>query len=752
MSRPTTTTTTETGAPPRPRALARLAAASYRRRRTVLLAWFAAAVAIFALSASLAGDYSADYSAHGSDSDLAQQVLDEQFPARAGQSIDVVVRSTGGPVTAPEVRSQIDAMLAEVRDVADVVDVTDPLERVSPDGRTALGSIALDLSFSDTMPVPDAERVLAAAREASGPDLRVEVGGAIVSAEVTEVSSEAVGLAAAAIILLVTFGSVVAAGLPILVALLGLALGAALIGMTTQVVDIPDWGPQLAAMMALGVGIDYVLLMITRYREFLGEGLAPREATIATVETAGRAVLVAGTTVVISMFGLFATDLNYMQGAAVAAILSVLVIMLAALTLLPAMLGFAGRNIDRLRLPGARHRSAAGSPVWRRWARLVQRRPWPAAVAGVAITLALSVPFLDVRFGFPDFGNSPEDTSSRQTYDLVSEGFGPGANGPLFVVAQLEGGGSDAALRGLGERLAQADGVAAVTPPVTSPGGEAAMITVVPTTSPQDPATEDLVRQVRDDVVPDATGAGIAAIHVGGATAMSIDTTADITGTLPLLVGGVVGLSFLLLLFVFRSVAVAVKAGIMNILSIGAAYGVVALALQGGWFGGLLGIDTATPLPAFVPVLMFAILFGLSMDYEVFLLSRIREYWLRTHDNSRAVADGLAATARVITAAAAIMVAVFSAFVLSPDVILKALGIGLATAIFVDATVVRLLLVPATMQILGRANWWLPGWLDRAMPHFHVEGPVQLETAQALPHPRRPEEAPEEVKDPTASG
>jgi RND superfamily putative drug exporter len=718
---------------PRARRLARLAETAYLRRRTVVAAWLLAAVAVFALSSSYAGEYSADYSAHGSDSDQAQQLLDSSFPARAGQSIDVVVR-TDGPVTSPDTRAAIDGMLADVAAVPHVVGVVSPFDQVSPDGRTALGSIALDVPFSDAMVVADAKRVIAAAEDASGPGRRVEVGGAIAVAEITEVSSEAIGLAAAAVILLVTFGTVVAAGLPIATAVLGLGMGAALIGLLTRVIDIPDWGPQLAAMMALGVGIDYVLLMLTRYREFLAEGLPPEEATVATVESAGRAVLVAGTTVVISMFGLFATDLNYMQGAAVATIASVLVIMLAAVTLVPALLGFSGRNIDRLRLPGARHRSAAGSPVWRRWAQLVQRRAWPAALAGVAITLALAIPFLDVRFGFPDFGNSPEDQSSRQTYDLVSDGFGPGANGPLLVVATLDGGGAGA-LRDLGARLEATPGVASVAPAVRSPGSTAALFTVVPTTSPQDPATERVVEAVRDDVVPASLVDGITDIHVGGATAMSVDTTKDITGTLPLLVGGVVGLSFLLLLFVFRSVAIAVKAAVMNILSIGAAYGVVALALQGGWFGQLIGIDTATPLPAFVPVLMFAILFGLSMDYEVFLLSRIREHWLRSHDNAYAVAEGLASTARVITAAAAIMVAVFSAFVLSADVILKVLGVGLATAILVDATVVRLLLVPAVMQLLGEVNWWLPAWLDKRMPEFHVEGPVRNAPA-SMPRPR----------------
>ncbi|MCW2614112.1 MAG: hypothetical protein JWN08_1106 [Frankiales bacterium] len=723
--------------PRRPSALARLAGASYRRRRRVVAAWFVGSVAIVALSAAAAGEYSADYAAHGSDSDRAQELLAQDFPARAGQTIDVVVR-TDGPVTAPAMRADVESMLTAVRDVPGVLDVTSPYDQVSGDGRTALGRIDLDLDPSDTMAVADAQRVLDLAADATAPGQRVEVGGAVVAAEVTEVSSEVVGLAVAAVILLVTFGSLVAAGLPLAVALLGLGIGASLIGLLTRVVDVPDWGPQLAAMMALGVGIDYVLLMLTRYREFLADGRDPYDATVSTIESAGRAVLVAGTTVVISMLGLFATDLNYMQGAALATILGVVVIMLAAVTLLPALLGFTGRTVDRLRLPGARHRPATGSPVWSRWARLVQRRAWASVVAGLAITLLLAVPFLDVRFGFPDSGNSPEDTSSRQTYDLVSEGFGPGFNGPLLLAAELDGDATPA-LAALADQLRGTPGIAEVADPQISDGGQTGLLTVLPTTAPQDPATEDLVRTVREDVLPAARGDGIERVFVGGATPMSIDTTEDITSTLPLLVGGVVGLSFLLLLMVFRSIAIAVKAAVMNILSIGAAYGVVALALEGGAFGQLFGIDEPTPLPAFIPVLMFAILFGLSMDYEVFLLSRMREHWLRTGDSSRAVADGLAATARVITAAAAIMVAVFLAFVLSSDVILKVLGLGLATAILVDATVVRLLLVPAVMQLLGRATWWLPSWLDRRLPQLHVEGPPEI-TALHVPYPRTEEQ------------
>jgi RND superfamily putative drug exporter len=453
------------------------------------------------------------------------------------------------------------------------------------------------------------------------------------------------------------------------------------------------------------------------------------------MESAGRAVLVAGSTVVISMLGLFATDLNYMQGASVATIASVLVIMLAAVTLVPALLGFAGRNIDRFRLPGARHRSSAGSPRWSDWSRFVQRHAWGTGLAALAVLVLLTLPFLGLRFGFPDAGNEPQDTRTRVAYDLLVEGFGPGVSNQLLVTAALAQDGDVSTLERIAADVEGLPGVQSVAAPQLNEAGDAALLTVVPTTSPQDEATDDLVVAVRD-LVPAAVGDSGDEVHVGGGTAVALDMTDDVVAKLPLLVGGVVGLSFLLLLVVFRSIAIPVKAAVLNVLSIGAAYGVVAYALQGGWFGGLIGIDGEAPLPAFIPVLMFAILFGLSMDYEVFLVSRIREYWLQTGDAADSVTRGLAATARVITAAAAIMVAVFSAFVLSPDIFLKALGIGLATAVLVDATIIRMVLVPATMQVLGRRAWWLPGWLDRRLPQFHVEAPADAEELPELPPQR----------------
>ena len=701
-------------------ALVRLADLAYRRRGRTVLAWLAALAALVVVSGAYAAPFSADYSAPGSDSVAARELLTERFPAVAGQTIDVVVRADAG-VAQPAVRRGVEDLLADVRGIPHVVGTTSPYDQAgatSPDGRTAIGQIQLDVTGPDDMPVVETQRILALAEAADRPGLRVELGGQVVtSAEGGQIGSEAIGIAAAVIILLLAFGSVIAAGLPILVAVTGLGVSGALVGLLAALVDTPDWGTSLAAMMGIGVGIDYVLLMVTRFREFLAEGRTRRNAVQATVDTAGRAVLVAGSTVVVSLLGLAATGLSYMQGAALAAISAVLVIMLAAITLVPALLGYAGGRIDRLRLPFPRPRS--GSPGWVRWSRLVQRHPLAASAAGLGLLAVLALPAVGVRFGFPDAGNSPPDTTTRQAYDLVSAGFGPGANGPLLLAADL--GGTDV-LTPLTDRLRGLPGVAAVSAPRLNPAGDTATVTVTPATAPQSPDTERLVHHLRDEVLPAATAGTGATVHVGGVTAATIDMNADAAARLPVLIGGVIGLSLLLLLLVFRSVAVAVKAAVLNLLSIAAAYGVIALVLEGGAAGRLVGIHSETPLPAFIPILMFAILFGLSMDYEVFLVSRIRERWLRTGDPAGSVSAGLSGTARVITAAAAVMVAVFAAFIPSSDVFLKVIGIGLATAILVDATVVRMLLVPAVMQLLGRAAWWLPAWLDRRMPHVRLEG------------------------------
>jgi putative drug exporter of the RND superfamily len=691
--------------------LGRIAGAAHRRRVLVVVLWLVAVAAAVGLSQVASGDFKADYTARGSDSRAAQDLLASRFPGAAGEQVSVVVRADR-PVTGPAVRATVDGLLTRIATVPHVLAAPSPYGTpgaISADGRTLQATVQLDAANPDAMPVADTQRIVDLARGAERDGLQVALGGQVVeNATQGSIGSEGIGLAAAAIILLLVFGSIVAAGLPILVAVVGLGVSASLVGVVALAVDVPDWSTSLAAMMGIGVGVDYVLLLVTRYREYLGRGLSPRGATMATADTAGRAVLVAGSTVIVSLLGLFAMGLSAMRGAALVTILAVLVVMLAAVTLLPALFGFVGHRIDRLRLPVPR---SSGRPLGARWAVSVQRRPWTALGAGLVLLGLLALPFLGVRYGFPDAGNDQAGTTTRTAYDLLADGFGPGANGPLLLVSTDDGG----ALAAVRDRIAATPGVAAVTAPQPAPGGGAALMTVLPTTSPQSADTERLVATLRS--VVDGTG-----IHVGGVTAAAVDTNEDMASRLPLLIGGVVGLSFLLLLTVFRSLVVAVKAAVLNLLSLAAAYGVVALVLQGGWAGRLIGIDTPTPLPAFVPVLMFAVLFGLSMDYEVFLLTRIRERWLRTGDSTTSVTEGLARTARVVTAAAAIMIAVFAAFVPSPVIFLKVIGVGMAAAILVDATVVRMLLVPAAMQLLGRANWWIPAWLDRVLPRVRIEG------------------------------
>ncbi|WP_162606660.1 MMPL family transporter [Jiangella asiatica] len=723
---------------PPPGPLGRLAGIAYRRRGRVLVAWALALAAAFGLTAAFGGDYEADYTISGSDSELAQGLLTDRFPDRSGEPVDVVVHADG-PVTDPGVQADVTALLDELRELPHVAAVDDPYVTpgaLAPDERTLLARLNLDVDVPEDMPVADTERLLAAAEAAERPGLEVALGGDTIRlAEASEFGSEVVGLIAAAVILLVTFGSVVAAGLPIGVALAGLAVSATLTGLVAALIDVPDWAPILASVLGIALGIDYVLLMVTRFREWRAAGLDAERATVATLDTAGRAVMVAGGTVMISMFGLFAMGLSFMQGAAVVTMVGVLVVLAAAATLFPAFLGFAGNWVDRLRLPLGRRRGggrpvqlAAGGHVepsgaWLRWSRLIERRSRLAAVGSIVVLLALAVPFLGARFGFPDAGNDPDDASARQAYDLVSDGFGAGANGPLLLVADLTTTGSAAgSLDAVADAVAATPGVAAVPPAVVNPAGDAALLTVIPQTGPQDGATENLVHTLRDDVLP-ATGLDV---HVGGVTAAVIDTNTTTADRLPLLIGGVVAVSMVLLVLAFRSVTIMLTAAVMNLLSVAAAYGVVALVLEGGWAGGLVGIDTETPMPAYVPVMMFAVLFGLSMDYEVFLISRMREAWVRTGDNARAIVEGLAGTGRVITAAAAIMVTVFAALIPSSDVTLKAMGVGMSAAILIDATVVRMLLVPAAMHVLGRANWWAPGWLDRRLPQLHVEGRPEL--------------------------
>ncbi len=713
---------------PIPGPLGRLGGAAYRHRGIALSIWLVVAGVVIALSTAFAGAFDADYSAPDADSTSATQLLHDRFPAAGNATIDLVAQADG-PVTAPATKQRLIALLGQLGRAAHVATVDDPFTTpgaISADGTTARAEIRLTVAKAVDMPVPDTQALIALTDAQSKDGLQVALGGeAVGAAQAGAIGSEFIGLAAAAIILLLTFGTVVAAGLPIITAVAGLAVSSMLTGLIAAVMDVPDWSTSLATMIGLGVGIDYARLMVTRFREWRAAGLDPEQATIATMDTAGRSVVLAGTTVVISMLGLFAMGLSFMRGASVVTIAAVVVVLLASVTLFPALLGAFGARIDRLAIPGLRRTSSPVDGVsvgWLRWSAFVERHRVASALTGLAVLLALAAPFLGARFGFPDAGNDPSGSSTRTTYELTSRAYGPGANAPLVLAVDIPTGTPTTAIEAISTAVAATPGVALVTPLTLNATGDAGVLTVVPSTGPQDRATEDLVSTLRDDVLPRAVGGTGVQVHVGGQTAAAIDSTSNVAKRLPLLIGGVVGLSILLLLVAFRSVAVALKAALMNLLSVAAAYGVVTLVLQGGPVGQLFGIDGQTPLPAFIPVLMFATLFGLSMDYEVFLVARMREAWVATGDNATAVVRGLAGTARVITAAAAIMIAVFAAFIPSSEIVLKVIGIGMASAVLIDATIVRLLLVPAVMHLLGRWNWWLPAWLDGVVPHLHVEG------------------------------
>jgi RND superfamily putative drug exporter len=703
------------------RRLARLADIAYRRRGRMVLAWIAATVVIIGAGSALAGQYNADYDTPGSESKAAGELTEERFGGYAGQEIYVVWKAPDG-ARSPEARERVEAFFAEAERVDHVAEHA-PI-RVSRDA--TIGSTTLPL----TVPGWDVEKeqgeeLIAAAERHSGDGLEIKLGGGPIHDAQEAASPEAIGFLGAAIVLLIAFGSVVAAGLPLVIALVGLGISSGgLIVLLANVVDVPDWTTAVSGLIGIGVGIDYALLVLTRFRAAMNAGKDRHDAVVEAVTTAGRSVIFAGATVMIAVLALALTGLPYMYGVAVSASLAVLVVMLAAVTLLPALLSYLGPNVDRLRLPLlGRTLKAEGdgeSPA-ARWSRAVQRRPWPAAIAASAVLLALAAPALDMRLGFPDEGNDPPDTMTRQAYDLQTEGFGPGTNGPLVIAADLPDRSARAELDSFAQRLRNERGVAFVPEPQINAAGNAAIVTVIPTGSPQDAETESLVNRLREDVVPEELdGTGITA-DIGGVTAALEDQSDYITDRMPLFIAGVVGLSFLLLLVAFHSPLISLKAAVMNLLSVGAAYGVMTLAAKGGGLSELIGIDHEVPVAPFMPVMTFAILFGLSMDYEVFLISRIREEYLKHGDTRRAVADGLAKTARVITAAAAIMVVVFLAFLAAPDVFLKLFGIGLATAIFLDATVVRMVLVPAVMQLLGARNWWIPGWLERILPRLDVE-------------------------------
>jgi putative drug exporter of the RND superfamily len=709
--------------------LGRLAARCYDRRRLVLVLWVLVLIGMTVLAQVTGTRFLNKFTAGNTPSQQAANILASRFPSKSGDTADVVFHSSG-PITSAVNQAAITRVVRELTPLAHVQSVQSPLtaagtHQISPDGTIAYAVVQFDTT-TDQLPAAAVQAVISTAQSVQRPGLQVALGGDPISSVITAAPgpSEGIGISAAILIMLLAFGSVVAMGLPIITALFGLGIGIALLEMLTHLLTVPNFAPEMAAMIGIGVGIDYALFIVTRYRQGLFEGRDPRGAVIASLMTSGRSVLFAGTTVVISLFGLFLIGQPYMIGLATACIAAVLMVLVAALTLLPALLGFAGNAIDSLHLPGLL-RNGGPPPehgFWHRWSRFIQRRAWLTGTVAVLILLLLAIPVFSMRLAFTDAGNDPTSLTTRQAYDLLAQGFGPGFNGPLVVAVAMPGPDAEDTVEDLRTAIERTPGVAFVVPPQFNAAASGAVLIAYPTTSPQAAQTADLVRTLRSDVIPPVVKGTQVDAQVGGETAGGIDAAAFLGHRLVLVIGAVLLLSFLLLMTVFRSVVLPIKAVIMNLLSVGAAYGVMVAVFEWGWLGSVIGIGHTGPIDPWIPVTMFTILFGLSMDYEVFLLSRIREEWLRTGDNSGSVADGLAITGRVITAAAAIMFCVFASFVIKdPLHILKVFGLGLATAVAVDVTLVRMVLVPSIMELLGPVNWWMPRWLDKAVPTLGVE-------------------------------
>ncbi len=672
------------------------------------------------LWATMRGEYgTGGFTLPGAESQKLYDLLSERFPRVAGDTAEIVIRAPGG-LESERVRSHVNDLLAQVKELPQVVTVISPYEEP---GRISLdGTIARITAQYETGADQVDDRSIAALfdwrEQVSKNDIQVELGGIIASAGEQEApgNAELVGLAAAAVILLIAFGSVTAAGLPILTALLALLPAFFLIGIGASFVNFAEFTPQFAAMIGIGVGIDYALLVVTRFREALERGLSVPDAVAEAASTAGHSVMFAGVSVVIALMGLWSMGVPLLSITAMGPAIAVALAALVALFVLPAILGLVGHRVNRLKVPGLRVSAIQNdSGMGYRLARMIQKAPWLWLIVATAGLLLLAFPALDVRLGSSDAGSNPTSLTSRRSYDLLAEGFGVGFNGPILIGASFNNEEEAEAFEALPIQLGGEDNIVAITPPTLNEDRSAGTLLIIPASSPQDEATDDLVHHLRDHLPSLLSGTSVEAL-VGGPTAIFIDIGERVRDRMPIFLAAVIGASFLLLMVVFRSILVPIKAALMNVLAAGSAYGILVAIFQWGWGADLLGLEGTGPIESFLPMMMFAVLFGLSMDYEVFLVSRVREEYLATGDNAEAVARGLAATSRVISAAAAIMVAVFLAFALSEQRVIKEFGIGLAVAIFLDATVIRLVLVPAAMQLMSDANWWLPGWLSRLLP------------------------------------
>lgn len=759
--------------PSHPSFWARLGGRAFDRRGRVLIAWIVVLFAVFGSVGAIGASTESSFDTPDSESARGFEILQNDFGSAGSFLSGSIVFEAADGIDDPAVVAAMTSIF-EAADEFDEVTVTSPYTPLGE--QQGLVAAERNIAYATLAFTDDTDELRASeiggeinelVDETAVAGLTVEVGGAALS-EFEPPESELIGIAFAIVILIVAFGSVLAMGLPIGVALFGVGIGVGTITLLTNVMTIPDFATTLGAMIGLGVGIDYALFIVTRYREGTRAGLDKRTAVVTAIDTAGRAVVFAGATVVISLLGMFVMGLSFINGLATGAAVTVAITMVASVTLLPALIGFAGDRVEVTRWRGLIMAGAAslavlgvglGFPViglvglivlvgtlvasffvpklrealpprqekdlrdtWSyRWSRFVQRRPWQMAIGVTVFLLVISVPVLGLRLGFGDESTFAEDTTTRQAYDLLAEGFGPGSNGPLLLTAEISDPSQIADVQGVVAALNDTPGVSQALGPIPSESQEAVLIRVVPDTGPQEEATSDLVNLLRDEVIPAASAGSDVDVLVTGSVASSIDFSTYLSERLPFFFLAVLSLSFLLLMMVFRSVLVPLKAVLMNLLSIGGAYGLVVAVFQWGWGVELFGTGSG-PIEPFLPMMLFAIVFGLSMDYEVFLLSRVKEEYDKTGDAVNSVADGLAATARVITAAAAIMVVVFGSFVLEDNRVIKMFGLGLASAVFLDATLVRMLLVPATMELLGEKNWWLPRWLDRILPTLNVEG------------------------------
>ncbi|MFI9605381.1 MMPL family transporter [Streptomyces sp. NPDC052043] len=716
--------------------MAALARWCVRHRLVVVLLWLLAFGGITAAASVTGSTYSNDYEVPGTESGRATQLLKEGFPGLGGDSDTVVWHTPSGTVRAPDVEQTMTRTLDKIAALPQVASVTSPYkdqatqgsDQISPDGHTAYATVTFTRPSED-ITKPQAEAVVRTAKTAATGGLQVELGGSAISltAPSGDHTAEIVGVLVAAGVLLVAFGSLAAAVLPIATALLSVGTAHAAVGLLGHAMTVADFAPMLGMLIGLGVGIDYALFIVTRHRRGLKRGLTSTEAVTNAVATTGRAVVFAGATVCIALLGMLILRLGFLNGVAVAASLTVVLTVAASVTLLPALLSFVGpralsrRERRRLAEHGPEPEVPTGFAA--RWSAFVERHPKALGLVAVAVVTVLALPTLSLHLGTSDQGNDPSTATTRKAYDLVAEGFGPGVNGPLTLVTRVDGAEGRVALDGLDTTLRATEGVAAATPVTYNSGGTMAYLSVVPDSAPQSQRTSDLVHRLRTEVLPRAETGTTLDLHVGGVTAGYDDFAGVIIGRLPLFVGVVVGLGCVLLLLAFRSLGIPLKAAAMNIAAVAAAFGVVVTIFQWGWGSEFLGLGRAGPIEPFLPVIMVSVLFGLSMDYQVFLVSRMYEEWLETGDNRRAVRVGLAETSRVINSAAVIMISVFLAFVLSGDRVIAMFGIALASAVALDAFVLRTLLVPALMHLLGRANWWLPRRLDRVLPRISIEPP-----------------------------